>query len=109
MDTPISRAEHLEFVRRMETENKRLSDEDNRQNQRISELEENVHQIGELTMSVARLATSMESMVKEQEEQGNRLKTLEERDGEMWRKVTGYIITAIAGIVIGFIFTQMGI
>ena len=33
---------------------------------------------------------------------------LESRDGEMWRKVSGYIITAVIGIVIGFIFTQLG-
>ena len=85
-----------------------MSEEDKRQNQRIANLEENVRQIGALTISVGKLATSMESMVKEQEEQGERLKTLEARDGEMWRKVTGYIITTVIGIIVGFIFTQIG-
>ena len=41
-------------------------------------------------------------MLKEQQEQGKRLATLESRDGEMWRKVVAYIATAIVGIVIGF-------
>ena len=41
-------------------------------------------------------------------EQGKRLETLESRDGEMWRKVIGYIATAIVGIVVGFIFTHFG-
>ena len=50
----------------------------------------------------------MESMVKEQEKQGKRLETLESRDGEMWRKAVGYVLTAILGIVIGFVFTQIG-
>ncbi len=101
MDTPITRAEHEEFRRRIEEENKR-------QDKRLEVLESNTKQIGTLTTSVEKLALSIESMVKEQEEQGKRLVTLENRDGEMWRKVVGYIATAIVGIVVGFIFTQMG-
>ena len=101
MDTPITRAEHEEFAKRQDEENKR-------QNRRIETLEETVRQIGALTTSVEKLASSMESMLKEQERQGERLKTLEGRDGEMWRKVTGYIITAVIGIVVGYIFTQIG-
>ncbi len=108
MDTPITRAEHEEFCRRMEIENKRLADEDKRQNHRIDILEENVQQISALAASTEKLAVNMENMLKVQEQQGKRLETLESRDGEMWRKVTGYIITAVIGIVIGYIFTQVG-
>lgn len=100
-NTPISRAEHDEFARRQDEENKR-------QNKRIDALEETVREIGSLTTSVAKLAASMESMLREQEKQGERLEALEGRDGEMWRRVTGYIITAVIGIVIGFIFTRIG-
>ena len=67
-----------------------------------------VREISSLTASVAKLASSMESMLKEQERQGERLEALEGRDGEMWRKVTGYILTAVTGIVLGFIFTRIG-
>ena len=101
MEAPITRAEHDEFAKRQDDENKR-------QNRRIETLEETVRQIGALTTSVEKLALSMESMMKEQAQQGERLKTLEGRDGEMWRKVTGYIITAVIGIVVGYIFTQIG-
>lgn len=101
MDTPITRAEHEEFRRRLEEENAR-------QDKRIALLEENVRQMGALTTSVERLAVSMESMVKEQEKQGKRLEVLEGRDGEMWRKIVGYIATAIISITIGFIFAQIG-
>ena len=101
MDTPITRAEHDEFAKRQDEENKR-------QNRRIDALEEMVREISSLTTSVAKLASSMESMLKEQERQGERLEALEGRDGEMWRKVVGYIVTAILGIVIGFVFTQLG-
>lgn len=101
MDTPITRAEHEEFRKRLEEENKR-------QDKRIELLEENVREMGALTTSVEKLAQSMESMVKEQEKQGKRLEVLEGRDGEMWRKVVGYIATAVIGIILGFVFMQIG-
>lgn len=102
MEDAISRAEHEEFCRR-------IDDENNRQNKRLELLEENVRQIGALTTSVEKLATSMSNMVKEQERQGERLQELEDRDGEMWRKVVGYVITSVVGIVVGFLFTQIGL
>ena len=102
MDTPITRAEHEEFSRRIE-------DWERRQDKRLELLEEKVREIGALTTSVEKLAQSVESMVKEQEKQGRRLDELEGRDGEMWRKVVGYIITAAVGILVGFLFRQIGI
>lgn len=102
MDTPITRAEHEEFRRRMKDENKR-------QDARLEALEASVKEIQSLANSVASLAGSMERMTKEQEKQGKRLESLEQRDGEMWRKVVGYAITAAVGIVLGFLFRQIGI
>ena len=102
MDTPITRAEHEECRRRMEDENKR-------QDARLAALEDSVKEIQSLANSVASLAGSMERMTKEQEKQGKRLESLEQRDGEMWRKVVGYAVTAAVGIVLGFLFRQIGI
>lgn len=101
MDTPITRAEHEEFRRRIEEENKR-------QDKRIELLEGTTTEIHDLATSVAKMAVSMENMLTEQKQQGARLETLESRDGEMWRKVTGYVLTAIIGIAVGYIFTQIG-
>lgn len=101
MEDTITRAEHEEF-------SKRLEEWDKRQDRRIELLEESVRDMSALTTSVEKLATNIEDMVKEQEKQGKRLEVLESRDGEMWRKVVGYIITAVVGIIIGFIFTQFG-
>lgn len=47
-------------------------------------------------------------MAKEQEKQGERLEALEGRDGEMWRKVVGYILTAVISVVVGFVFSKIG-
>ena len=101
MENPITRAEHEEFRRRLEEENKR-------QDTRIGILEDSVRQIGALATSVEKLALSMQSMLKEQEKQGKRLEVLEGRDGEKWRKVMGHIATAIVGVVLGYLFKQIG-
>ena len=101
MDDYVTRAEHEEFRKRLDAEN-------NRQNRRIELLEKNGQQIQTLVTSVEKLALNMENMLKEQERQGERLEVLENRDGEMWRKVTGYVVRAVIGIVLGYIFTQIG-
>lgn len=104
----ISRSEHEEFRRSMDAENRRLEDENNRQNHRLLALEDTVKQIAAISTSVEKLAVNMESMLKEQLSQGQRLETLEDRDGQMWRKVVGYVATAVIGIIVGFIFKQVG-
>ena len=102
MDGSITRAEHEEFRRRLEEENRR-------QDKRIELLEDNIRELNSLTASVGKLATSIESMVKEQEKQGKRLETLEDRDGAMWCKVVAYGATALVGIFIGYIAQQLGL
>lgn len=95
MDTPINRAEHEEFARRIE-------DWERRQDKRLELLENNVREIGALTTAVEKLAQSVENMVKEQERQGKRLEELESRDGEKWRSLMGYILAALVSGVVGF-------
>lgn len=98
----ITRAEHEEFGKRIEAE-------DNRQNRRIEIMENSVQQLQELVTSVQTLATNMENMVKEQGQQSARLEALEARDGEKWRTVTSYLLTAILGIAVGIIAKQFGL
>ena len=100
MDTPISRAEHEEFARRIDAQEKR-------QDRRLELLEENVREIGALTVSVQKLAQSLQSMVKEQEQQGRRLQALESRDGEKWRKLMGYIATALTSGAVTLLLSQI--
>ncbi len=99
-DEFISRSEHDEFCRRLDSENAR-------QNRRIELLEENIRELATLTTSVEKLAVNMESMLREQEEQGSRLKSLESRDGEKWRQVAGYTITAVISLLLGYLFTHI--
>lgn len=101
MENPIYRAEHEEFCKRIESEQ-------HRQNRRLEALEKSVETQRALVVSVERLAANMESMLKEQEKQGKQIEMLESRDGEMWRKVVGYVVTAVVGVFVGFVFTQIG-
>lgn len=101
MSDPISREEHEEFVRRME-------DEDSRQNRRLELLEQSVQRMNALTASVEKLATNMEQMVKEQEKQGQRLQTLEARDGDMWRTAIKYVLTALIAGIVGYALKMAG-
>ena len=102
MDNMITRAEHEEYVKRMDAEN-------DRQNHRLNALEETMKQIHALTASVERLATNVERMVGEQEKQSNRLETLESRDGAMWRKIAGYALTAGVGFLLAALLRRAGI
>jgi tetrahydromethanopterin S-methyltransferase subunit B len=95
-------AVHQEYAKRMEDEHKR-------QNQRIGELENTVKDMSSLTSSVASLAQSIEQLAKAQEKHSARLETLEGRDGEMWRKVAGYIVTFVVGAVLSFVFASIGL
>lgn len=98
----ISRPEHEEFVKRMDEANER-------QSKRISILEDAVRNFAQVQASMQKMETVMESTLKEIEKQGQRLERLESRDGEMWRKVAGYIVTTIVGIAIGSVFKSIGI
>lgn len=115
----ISREEHNEFAARMISENKRLEDENDRQNHRLSILEDSNKQITDLAMSVQDLASSVKSIAKETERLSDmmkeniagmdtRLKKLENVDGEKWRSVVGYVGTTILGIVIAYVFHLFG-
>lgn len=108
MDNPITRTEHEEFRKTVDTQIERLRDEDRRQNHRLDLLEESNKQLVSLTSSVEKLAVNMENMLKVQNQQGERLGELEGRDGEMWRKAIGYVVTTVIGIVVGCIFAQIG-
>lgn len=96
-DDYISRPEHEEFCKRIDGEN-------TRQNERITSLEDTVTQLGAIVTSVEKLALNMKQMCEEQSKQGERLKALEGRDGEMWRKFIWQIFSVIIGIVVGRLF-----
>lgn len=101
-DEYLRRYEHQEFARDVDREQAR-------QNKRIADLEATVRQINNLTLSVQKLAINMEHMLVNQTEQSKRLEELENRDGEKWRSISMYVLTAVVGAVLGFALKQVGI
>lgn len=95
-------SEHVEFSKRMDEEN-------DRQNHRLTALENAVQQIAGLASAVERLATNMEHMAKEQQRQGDRLGILEGRDGEKWRSVASHVLLSIVSALLGFLLSRLGL
>lgn len=92
----ITRNEHNEFVRRIDQEN-------DRQNHRISELESTVKEISVISKNVERLAVSMENMTEEQKRQGQRLTEIESKPAKKWDNLSWLVISALATGILGYI------
>lgn len=98
----ITRREHDEFVKRMEDEHHRIS-------KRITETSDEIKEIAKIANAVNKLAINMEMMLKEQQEQGERLEKLEARDGEKWRDAVKYVGTTILGAILGYVLKNLGL
>lgn len=100
MEDVITRREHEEFARRIDTENER-------QNKRISLLEESFQKMNALIVAVEKMAVSMENMLEEQKRQGERLEKLEKEPAETHKLVKRTIITAVVSTVVGAVVVAM--
>lgn len=94
MDSPITRAEHNEVIRRMEDEHRRIS-------KRIDILEEANLQNQELITNVGIMATNMENMLKEQKRQGERLELLEQKPAQSFDTLKSGFYNAIGAALGG--------
>ena len=90
---------HTEFAKRIEAE-------DTRQNKRIELIEQKQAQISELVASVKVLAANVESIAKEINEQGLRLKEIEGRPAKRWETLIGCIITSLVTAAIAYFLTR---
>ena len=98
----LSLAVHEEYARRMD-------DEHQRQNKRLTDLEKAVDDITSLTASVASLAKSVEQMAKAQEKQGKRLEALEQKPANRWDNLVDKAVWAVAAALIAYVLSQIGI
>lgn len=95
----ITRREHEEFARRMDSENERIKDENARQNKRIAIVEESVNEFNKLVLQIERIAVSIQQMTAEISKQGERLESIESKPGKRWETLIGGILGAIAGVI----------
>ena len=94
MNEYISREEHKEFAERIDAENER-------QNKRLSSLEETVKEIQRLTIAVERMAVSMEAMTKEIASQGQRLDAIEKEPADKWKNAVWVVVSALIAAAVG--------
>ncbi|MCD8382921.1 MAG: hypothetical protein LUC30_08420 [Clostridiales bacterium] len=106
---PINTREHEEFRRTIEAEFSRIADENNRQNKRLSDLENEVKENRAIITSIHDIQRSLETICKELTAQGVRLKTLEDRDGQKWRGAVKIVFTALVSALVGWFFGQLGL
>ncbi len=100
MDDFVTKAVHEEFA-------KRIDEENDRQNHRISILETGQAQINELVSSVKVLAVNMETMSKELQKQGERLAEIEAKPAKRWETIIACILTGILGYILNMALSGM--
>lgn len=101
MSDYIAREEHDEFKDGLKAEHART-------NARLREVEEVVKEIHTMSTTLIVLCEKMSSVNNSIDALNADVDTLKARDGEMWRKIVAYILTTVAGIIIGYIFKQIG-
>lgn len=94
--------EHKEYAKGVEKEFERV-------NHRLKHLENQEERQTELLISIKELTAEMKDIKTEQREQGDRLETLESRDGEKWRKAEWAVISGIIMAVLGYIAGNVGL
>ncbi len=100
MENYITRAEHQEYVKRMEDEHKRL-------NNRLNEVENDTKDMHELIKNVGIMATNMEHMVDEQRNQSIRLERLEKLPLNNWNTVKNGVYNAIGASIGGAVIAAI--
>ena len=102
MDEYVSRVEYDE-------RQKRIDDENRRQNHRIDKLETMAEQLANMAASIKVMAVSMQGMQAEQKEQGERLKKIEEEPADKWNNLVKTIITVVATAVVTYLLAKGGL
>lgn len=92
MEETVGRREYEECIERIEAE-------DHRQNRRLDELEGTMKQISALTISVERIATSVQTLAKEIARHSSELEALKSIPAKKWDALVYGILGAIAGAI----------
>lgn len=102
MDGMLPNDVHVEFAKRVEEHLDRVDT-------RLKILEEEMKSYSQLALNIERLSLSTENLCDEMKEQSNRLKALEDQDGQKWRQTVTTVLTVVIGAVIGYIFSIVGV
>lgn len=76
---------------------RRIDDENDRQNARLSALEQGLKEVNKITVSIERLTANIEAMTDEIKKQGTRLDEIEKKPAKRWDVVITGALSAIVG------------
>lgn len=91
---------HKEFEKRVEEEN-------DRQNHRLESLETGLKEVNKIAGSVERLVTQIETLTKEISKQGERLEEIEKKPAKRWDVVITGALSAIVGALMAALMSGM--
>ena len=74
---------------------------------RVCELEDLTDTIHKLALSVNELAVNMKNMIREQEQQGQRIATLEQKPAKRYDTITTVVMTALISGIITYILSNI--
>ena len=75
---------------------------------RLDELEKRQDNLDDLVSTVKVLAVREETVENDVKEIKEDVKSLTSKPGQKWDKLTDLVLSALVGIIIGFIFSQIG-
>ena len=81
----------------------------NSQNRRLDALEENVKQIQALTISVEKMAVSIEQMTKELSKQGQKLEAIESEPAQKWKQAVWIAVSVIITATVTLFLSRIGV
>ena len=86
---------------------RRIDDENDRQNARLSALEQGLKEVNKITVSIERLTANIETMTDEIKKQGVRLDEIEKKPAKRWDVVITGAISAIVGALMAAMMTGL--
>lgn len=81
---------------------KRIEDEEHRQNKRLDVLEASLTKLTEITVTVGKMAVSLETMARELEKQGKRLEEIEHTPAGRWNTLISAVIGALVAAAVAY-------
>lgn len=102
MDEFVPRSEYMERIGRSDD---RMRDFD----RRLSKVEELSDKLTDMAITMKGMLTTLENMQKEQSEQGERLRKIEEEPADAWKNLKWTIIACLASGLVGLVLAKVGI
>ena len=76
---------------------------------RLSKVEELSDKLTDMAITMKGMLTTLETMQKEQSEQGERLRKIEEEPADAWKNLKWTIVACLASGLVGLVLAKVGI